>query len=105
MPGETIFVGIGQGAVTVTPVQLLRAISAISMGGKLVVPHVINPTDMPPGYVEAAHFTDVKNVPLDPNGWNYITDAMERCCCRRDTAPLAAHIPGLRSQAKLDRRR
>jgi penicillin-binding protein 2 len=31
--GETIFVGIGQGAVTVTPVQLLRAISAISMGG------------------------------------------------------------------------
>ena len=45
--GETISVGIGQGAIAVTPVQLLRAISAISMGGRMVVPHVINPTDMP----------------------------------------------------------
>src|SRR5437870_7928226 len=51
--GETISVGIGQGAVVVTPVQLIRAISAISMGGKMVVPHVINPTEMPSGFVEA----------------------------------------------------
>src|SRR5579859_1054534 len=88
--GETIFVGIGQGAITVTPVQLLRAISAISMGGKLMVPHVINPTDLPANYVEAAHFTDVKTVPLDPNGWNYITDAMERVLEPGGTSPLAA---------------
>jgi len=74
--GETISVGIGQGAVAITPVQLLRAISAISMGGRMVVPHVINPTDMPPGYVEAQHYTEVKNVAIDPNGWNFITDAM-----------------------------
>src|ERR1700746_1134051 len=53
--GETISVGIGQGAVAVTPVQLMRAISAISMGGRMVVPHVINPTEMPPGYVEPTH--------------------------------------------------
>src|SRR4051812_44419955 len=33
--GETISVGIGQGAIAITPVQLLRAISAISMGGKM----------------------------------------------------------------------
>ena len=32
--GETISVGIGQGAVATTPVQLMRAISAISMDGK-----------------------------------------------------------------------
>ncbi len=92
--GETIFVGIGQGAVTVTPVQLLRAISAISMGGKLVVPHVINPTDLPPNYAEAAHFTDVKAVPLDPAGWNYITDAMGRVLLPEGTAPRA-HIEGI----------
>src|SRR5437773_3485721 len=64
--GETISVGIGQGAVAITPVQLLRAVSAISMGGRMVVPHVINPSDMPPGYVEAEHVTEVKNVPIDP---------------------------------------
>ena len=60
--GETISVGIGQGAIAITPVQLLRAISAISMGGKMVVPHVTNPTDLPPGMVDAAHYTEVKTV-------------------------------------------
>jgi penicillin-binding protein 2 len=92
--GETISVSIGQGAVAITPVQLLRAISAISMGGRMVVPHVINPTDMPPGYVEASHLTDVKSVELDPNGWNFITDAMSRVLLPEGTAP-SAHIPGI----------
>jgi penicillin-binding protein 2 len=92
--GETISVGIGQGAVAITPVQLLRAISAISMGGRMVVPHVINPSDMPPGYVEAEHVTQVKTVPIDPNGWNFITDAMSRVLLPEGTAP-SAHIPGI----------
>jgi len=92
--GETIFVGIGQGAITVTPVQLLRAISAISMGGKMVVPHVINPTDLPSNYTETAHVTDVTSVPLDPSGWNYITDAMGRVLLPEGTAPRA-HIEGI----------
>jgi penicillin-binding protein 2 len=92
--GETISVSIGQGAVAITPVQLLRAISAISMGGRMVVPHVINPTDMPPGYVEASHLTDVKSVAIDPNGWNFITDAMSRVLLPEGTAQ-SAHIPGI----------
>ena len=92
--GETISVGIGQGAVAITPVQLLRAISAISMGGRMVVPHVINPSDMPPGYVEAQHYTEVKNVAIDPNGWNFITDAMSRVLLPEGTAP-SAHVQGI----------
>ena len=92
--GETISVGIGQGAIAITPVQLLRAISAISMGGRMVVPHVINPTDLPPGLVDVAHYTEVKQVPIDPNGWNLITDAMSRVLLPEGTAP-SAHIPGI----------
>ncbi|HKU26304.1 MAG TPA: penicillin-binding protein 2 [Candidatus Sulfotelmatobacter sp.] len=92
--GETISVGIGQGAVAVTPVQLLRAISAISMGGRMVVPHVINPTDMPPGLVEAARYTEVKTIPISDDGWNYITDAMSRVLLPEGTAP-SAHIAGI----------
>ncbi|MGZ5202431.1 MAG: penicillin-binding protein 2, partial [Telluria sp.] len=92
--GETISVGIGQGAVAITPVQLLRAVSAISMGGRMVVPHVINPTDLPPGYVETQHYTEVKNVSIDPNGWNFITDAMSRVLLPEGTAP-SAHVPGI----------
>src|SRR5580765_2111114 len=92
--GETISVGIGQGAIAITPVQLLRAISAISMGGRLVVPHVINPVDVPPGFVEAAKYTEVRTVPFDPNGWNFITDAMSRVLLPEGTAP-SAHVPGI----------
>jgi len=97
--GETISVGIGQGAVAVTPIQLIRAISTISMGGKMVVPHVINPTDMPPGLVEAAHYTEVKTVPINADGWNYITDAMVKVLQPGGTAPMAA-VPGVEIAGK-----
>jgi penicillin-binding protein 2 len=92
--GETISVGIGQGAIAITPVQLMRAISAISMGGKMVVPHVVDPQGLPPGYVETSHITDVKTLPIDPNGWQFITDAMSRVLLPEGTAP-SAHIPGI----------
>src|SRR5580700_10473060 len=92
--GETISVGIGQGAVAITPVQLLRAISAISMGGRMVVPHVVNPTGLPPNYEEITHYTEVKEIPFEPAGWNMITDAMGRVLLPEGTAP-SAHIPGI----------
>src|SRR6202167_772434 len=92
--GETISVGIGQGAVAITPVQLTRAVAAISMGGKMVVPHVVDPQELPSGYVETSHVTETKNIPIDPNGWAFITDAMGRVLLPEGTAP-SAHIPGI----------
>ena len=92
--GETISVGIGQGAVTVTPVQLMRAISAISMDGRMVVPHVVDPTNLPNGYVEVSRYSQVKNIPVDRNGWNLITDAMGRVLLPEGTAP-SAHVEGV----------
>jgi penicillin-binding protein 2 len=92
--GETISVGIGQGAVAVSPIQLTRAISAISMDGRLVTPHVADPAGLPSNYLEVNHYTEVKNVPVDMNGWNLITDAMSRVLLPEGTAP-SAHIPGI----------
>src|SRR5579863_2006521 len=92
--GETISVGIGQGAIAITPVQLMRAIAAISMQGRMVVPHVINPSNLPAGYVETTNYAEVKNVAIDPNGWNYITDAMSRVLLPEGTAP-SAHVAGV----------
>ncbi len=92
--GETISVGIGQGAVALTPVQLMRAIGAISMDGRMVVPHVINPTNLPPDFVETTHYSEVKDIPIDPTGWNTITDAMSRVLLPEGTAP-SAHIAGI----------
>src|ERR1700683_3807680 len=92
--GETISVGIGQGAVAITPVQLMRAIAAISMGGRLVVPHVVDPQELPSGYIEASKVTETKDIPIDPNGWTVITDAMSRVLLPEGTAP-SAHVPGI----------
>ncbi len=39
--GETISVAIGQGQVSVTPLQMARVISAIANGGYLVRPHLV----------------------------------------------------------------
>jgi penicillin-binding protein 2 len=97
--GETISVGIGQGAVAVTPVQLLRAISTISMAGRMVVPHVADPSGLPANYLEVGHYSDVKMVPIDSTGWTYITDAMVKVLQPGGTSPLAA-IPGIEIAGK-----
>jgi penicillin-binding protein 2 len=92
--GETISVGIGQGAVATTPIQLIRAIAAISMEGRMVLPHVVNPTDMPNGYVGVNQPVEPKSISIDPNGWTIITDAMGRVLLPEGTAP-SAHVPGV----------
>ena len=52
--GETISVGIGQGAVAVTPIQLARAIAGITSGGIMHRPHVAFPQQLPPNFIPAA---------------------------------------------------
>ncbi|MGE5324751.1 MAG: penicillin-binding protein 2, partial [Actinomycetota bacterium] len=77
-PGEAISVGIGQGAVATTPIQLARAIGGIAMGGNLYRPHVVRPEDLPPEFRRLAHsaLPDVVHVPIDPQAWLTITNAM-----------------------------
>ena len=92
--GETISVGIGQGAVAATPVQLARAIGAIASGGLLVRPHVTDPRDLPPGIVPASDVPDQVRVPIDPSNWETITDAMAGVVNPGGTAALS-HLQGL----------
>jgi penicillin-binding protein 2 len=92
--GETISVGIGQGAVTVTPIQLARAIGAIASGGSLVRPHVTNPTDLPPNVIPASDVPDKVQITLDPNNWQIITDAMASVVNPGGTAALS-HLQGI----------
>ena len=78
--GETVSVGIGQGALTVTPIQLARALSGIASGGVFKRPHVVFPDELPADYRKAMADTfpgsgDV-TVPIDPDNWETITDGM-----------------------------
>jgi penicillin-binding protein 2 len=93
-PGETISVGIGQGAVAVTPIQLARAIGAIASAGRMVRPHVTDPRDLPPNIVPASRIPDELTVPLNPQNWTIITDAMADVVSPLGTAGLS-HIEGV----------
>jgi penicillin-binding protein 2 len=92
--GETISVGIGQGAVAVTPIQLARAIGAIASDGLLVTPHVTDPHDLPPGITPAAGIPPPVKIPIDPQNWEIITDAMANVPTPIGTAG-SAHLQGI----------
>ena len=94
--GEVISVGIGQGAVAVTPIQLARAIAAITTGGTLVRPHVVALDQLPPEYqnVSADSPAAVTHLPIDPQNWVTITDAMAGVVSPLGTA-FAAHLQGV----------
>ena len=92
--GETISVGIGQGAVAATPIQLARAIGGIASDGVLHRPHVAFPTDLPPSIKPAAAPDDEVHVPIDPHNWELITDAMTVVTSPEGTAG-SAHLQGI----------
>jgi penicillin-binding protein 2 len=92
--GETISVGIGQGAVAVTPIQLARAIGGIASGGLLVRPHVANPSDLPGNVIPASDTPSQVKIPIDPENWQIITDAMSNVPSPLGTAG-SAHLQGI----------
>ncbi len=78
--GEVISVGIGQGAVAISPIQLVRAIAGIASGGVFKRPHVVEADQLTAEYRQAMDDSypgsgDV-SFPIDPAIWETITDGM-----------------------------
>ncbi|MGA8042848.1 MAG: penicillin-binding protein 2 [Terracidiphilus sp.] len=78
--GETISVGIGQGAIEATPLQLARIIGGIASGGHMVRPHVVFPDQLPTDFrhalLDSFPGSGDAYIPLDPDAWTTITDGM-----------------------------
>ncbi|HZQ91185.1 MAG TPA: penicillin-binding protein 2 [Terriglobales bacterium] len=94
--GETISVGIGQGAVAVTPIQLTRAISGIAMGGQLRRPHLVFDNEVPQQTLQrvSAAFPEEVKFDLQQSNWETITDAMSNVPSPLGTAN-SAHLNGI----------
>ena len=78
--GEAISVGIGQGAVAISPIQLVRAIAGIASGGVFKRPHVVEPDQLPADFRQALDDSypgsgDV-TLPISPAIWETITEGM-----------------------------
>ncbi|HEY0263247.1 MAG TPA: penicillin-binding protein 2 [Granulicella sp.] len=95
--GETISVGIGQGAVTVTPIQLARALSGVASGGALRRPHIVFADEVPGEMKEflQENFpgSGDKTVPITTDNWQIITDAMAATTVTGTAA--AVHLAGI----------
>jgi penicillin-binding protein 2 len=50
-PGDSLNLAIGQGNLTVTPLQMARFYAAIANGGKLVTPHILKDVEYPNGTI------------------------------------------------------
>jgi penicillin-binding protein 2 len=85
-PGETLNIGIGQGYMTTTPLQLAHMTALMAMRGRGFKPHMLHATQDP----ATGRVTPVAPEPLppivlhDPADWQWVVRAMER----------VAHEPG-----------
>ena len=87
-PGSTVSLAIGQGPIDVTPIQLVRSISGIAMGGVFYQPHLLK------------DFTSTKVVhfPISPKTIAAVTDGMYGVVNQGGTGIFAYNIL---KQAKL----
>ena len=95
--GEVISVGIGQGAVQATPIQLARAFAGIASGGVFRRPHVVFPDELSPDMASALAATypgsGDRTIPISTENWETITDAMAETTLTGTAA--AAHLEGI----------
>jgi penicillin-binding protein 2 len=97
--GDTYNFGIGQGYLSVTPLQLISAVSAIGNGGKVVRPHLLREVQDSHGNVLQQFEKSVRGtVPVDPQYLDIVKEAM-RQSVTKGVAKKAA-VPGIEVAGK-----
>ena len=74
--GETISVGIGQGAVSVTPVSMAVYMATVANGGTRVTPHLVKAVDEGHGWKPIATPPPQSHFDIDPEKLQAIRDGM-----------------------------
>ncbi len=85
-PGETISVAIGQGATTVTPLQMAEAIGGMSVGGHWYQPHLVK---------EAAKLIPVRSAQLNPENLRQVINGMYGVVNEAGGTGGRARLPGI----------
>ncbi len=88
--GDTYNFGIGQGYLSVTPLQMATAISAIANGGELLTPHLLKEVRDSHGNVLQAAGPEVRRrVPVDLAYLDIVKEAMRQSVTRGVAKPAA----------------
>lgn len=92
--GDTFFMGIGQGYIEATPLQVLRMTATIANGGLLLRPKVVREIkDMDGNVIKPAGPEVIRRVNVDPRHLQTMRDAM-RIAITEGTANKGA-VPGV----------
>ena len=93
-PGNTVMAGIGQGMVTVTPMQVLMMVSAIANGGTLYRPWVVRRVEtLDRESIEEYGPEIVRKVNIDPDNLAIVRKGMQAVVSEGTGG--RARIPGL----------
>lgn len=99
-PGFTINLGIGQGNMGVTPLQLARGMAAIANGGVLVDPHVVayqvNPETGERVRTQPRH----RRIPIQERHFRTVQEALEMVVTGGTARRVSLHHLGIRMAAK-----
>ncbi|HEX9145644.1 MAG TPA: penicillin-binding protein 2, partial [Candidatus Binatia bacterium] len=76
-PGETVSVAIGQGYVTVTPLQLVNMIATLANGGTLYRPRIVNKVEsVTTGVVREYGPEKIRKIELKPSTLEFVHNAL-----------------------------
>ena len=90
LPGDDIQMAIGQGFVTITPMQLAVAYSAIANGGKICRPHVVDHIEDPDGNTRpVTGHCNKRTLPYTQAELDYIRNALATVTQSGGTASTA----------------
>ncbi|GIV59547.1 penicillin-binding protein 2 [Rhodocaloribacter litoris] len=97
--GYTINLGIGQGDMVVTPMQLARYVAAVANGGTLVTPHLVDRLEHPEtGEVRRPDLPEPERIPIDPKYFEVVREGMRRVM--EAGTGRGVQIPGIPSGGK-----
>jgi penicillin-binding protein 2 len=98
--GNLVSLGIGQGELGVSPLQMARYVATLANKGTLVQPHAVNYVrNKQSNRLEAIDYKSTK-LPIKEEYFDIVREAMRRCVQVTGGTGMAAGIPGIESAGK-----
>ena len=97
--GDTYNMGIGQGYVAATPIQMVRVTAAVANGGTLLTPRVVREVRDSAGHVVVPNTPKIESlIPVSAENYAIMRDAMAQAVAYGSANP--AHEPDLQIAGK-----